>query len=78
VPIFAESLGCIATTQSDIHQAIKFLSQQSEARVADRPWFTGHYEVETYAWSVLPESMAATDLTSGIISELEYFRGLHT
>lgn len=76
VPIFVNDFGHLRTTQSDITEAVRFLRSQSEQTVAGRSWFTGHYEVETYAWTVLPPSLAETNLSSGIARELQWFAQL--
>lgn len=67
VPIFAQQLGDIDTTQDDI---LAFLSAVKRHDV-DIP----HYEIETYAWNVLPEEHKnlAGDLASGIAEEVRWF-----
>jgi hypothetical protein len=35
-----------------------------------------HFEVETYAWNVLPEHLQRSDLAQGIADELLWFRNL--
>ncbi|MEM8732811.1 MAG: metabolite traffic protein EboE [Planctomycetota bacterium] len=76
VPIFVSQFGYLETTQSDIAEAVHFLENHRDNHVDDVDWFTGHYEVETYAWPVLPADLAADDLPSGIARELEYFADL--
>ncbi|MEM7474473.1 MAG: metabolite traffic protein EboE [Planctomycetota bacterium] len=76
VPIFVLEFGSLATTQSDITEATAFLESNKAQQVADTNWFTGHYEVETYAWPVLPESLAANDLSEGITRELRHFQAI--
>lgn len=76
VPIYVDQFNSLSTTQADILQACQFLHQQSSTIVAERPWFTGHYEVETYAWPVLPPELAESDLARGIARELTYFDAL--
>lgn len=76
VPIFVDHFGDLETTQADIAEATALLQQHRYDSVGGADWFTGHYEVETYAWPVLPPALAARDLASGIARELEYFRGL--
>ena len=68
VPIFAERLGEIETTQSDI---VAFMGSVKKHQL-DIP----HFEVETYAWNVLPEAHqgVANDLASGIAEEMNWFR----
>ncbi|MEZ6137837.1 MAG: metabolite traffic protein EboE [Pirellulaceae bacterium] len=73
VPIFVEQFGQLSTTQSDIWDATQYLESHAQESVAGAPWFTSHYEVETYAWPVLPSSLAENDLASGIAKELRYF-----
>lgn len=48
IPIFLEDLGTLQSTQSDI---IEVLAIQREKQL------TGHLEVETYTWGVLPQSL---------------------
>lgn len=73
VPIFVNQFGALATSQSDIHEATRYLELHANYPCNDAPWFTGHYEVETYAWPVLPDSLAESQLSSGIARELAYF-----
>ncbi|MCU0720599.1 MAG: metabolite traffic protein EboE [Pirellula sp.] len=77
VPIFIERFGELSTTQSEIEKTITILAPL--AGTARFP--TGHFEIETYAWPVLPEGLKAADLASGIASEIEWFttkaRDLH-
>ncbi len=82
VPVFRTALGQLRSTQQAIQECVTAMQS------ADAPEFTGHYEVETYAWTVLPEtvtseSMAAagelTGLAAGISRELDWFESLlHT
>jgi hypothetical protein len=67
VPIYADRWGPISTTRNEI---LRFLHC---ARVNPN-WFDGfeHYEVETYAWSVLPPSLATASLPEGISEELRW------
>lgn len=76
VPIFVERFGQLQTTQSDIAEAVAYLQQHQSDPIAGTPWFTGHYEVETYAWTVLPSELAQDDLASGIARELQYFNAI--
>ncbi len=73
VPIFVDRFGSLKTTQSDILEATDFLARHRYTEVAGSRWFTGHYEVETYAWPVLPAPLAVKDLASGIAQELTFF-----
>jgi hypothetical protein len=72
VPIYVDRFGQLATTQSDIQQAVEYLETHAKESIAGANWFTGHYEVETYAWPVLPPSLAAENLATGIAQELQY------
>lgn len=64
VPIYAETLGPLTTTRSDLQKAI--------ARVAELP-YAPHLEVETYTWPVMPgdDDSSTTQLSDRIAGELE-------
>ena len=64
VPLFASSLGLVGTTQKDIQSCLN-----SIGRPADRPL---HFELETYAWTVLPEPLRVP-LAEGISQEMTWF-----
>lgn len=70
VPIYLERLGFLKTTQSEIKECIAAM-----AKLPDKPHPT-HYEVETYAWSVLPEQHAQSSLPLGIAEEIHWFEQL--
>lgn len=53
VPIFRRALGTLLSTQQAIAECVRALGS------AGAPPFTGHYEIETYAWSVLPQPFVA-------------------
>jgi hypothetical protein len=78
VPIFLETAGPIGTTQPDIASCID--SIQSESTKASYfqsiSSFTGHFEVETYAWGVLPKTHRGASLAEDIAAELRYLRAL--
>lgn len=76
VPIYVDNFGSLQTTQSDIGLAVEFLQEHTQDAVDGVPWFTGHYEVETYAWTVLPAELQADDLASGIAQEMRYFQNI--
>lgn len=64
VPIFLESFGHLWATRADVLSCLRSLNQvPPQQRI-------NHLEVETYAWSVLPESMRNQDLPQSIASEL--------
>ncbi|MFG0265666.1 MAG: metabolite traffic protein EboE [Rhodopirellula sp. JB055] len=71
VPIFAEQFGHLETTRGDVLDTLKSLVELTDPAKRRQPLqFTGHLEVETYAWSVLPESAGRSDLAGDIASEL--------
>lgn len=74
VPIYLEEFGALETTRSDIEAATRFLEAHRQTVMPGGCWFTGHYEVETYAWPVLPQGLQVEDLSTGIANELEYFK----
>jgi hypothetical protein len=65
VPIFADRLGVISTTQGAIEECLDALRD-------DIP----PLEVETYAWNVLPRSLITLELSEGISREMEWLRAL--
>ena len=70
VPIFATELGRVQSTQDEISQ---FLSA-----IKEHDLDIEHFEIETYAWNVLPaEFNEFTDnLAAGISRELQWFAGV--
>ena len=66
MPIHLRQFGALATTQQDILDCFEVLLGPSA------PAWSGHFEVETYAWSVLPESLRPKDLAVGIAAELSW------
>jgi hypothetical protein len=42
-------------------------------RLATANGLTRHFEVETYAWSVLPPELQQPDLAAGIAAEMDWF-----
>lgn len=68
VPIFADALGLIESTQSEI---VSFMDSIRRNEV-----FVEHFEVETYAWNVLPQEHrdVTGGLANGIAEELIWFR----
>jgi hypothetical protein len=67
VPVFLERFGLIQTTQPEIRQCLAAIERD------DR---TNHYEVETYAWNVLPQALQTDDLAEGIARELLWVKEL--
>ncbi len=70
VPIFLERIGHLSTTQDDIAICLKGLADPER----QSPEFTGHLEIETYAWTVLPESMRKQGLADEIANEFKWLR----
>jgi hypothetical protein len=61
LPIFIERFGHLETTRHEIVDCLKNIHKISDCR---------HFEVETYAWTVLPDELKTTDLARGIAKEL--------
>ncbi len=68
VPIFLSQLGLIQSTQWEIQKLLAILT----GPVDNRPEFTGHFEVETYAWGVLPAALQVESLNEGIAREVTW------
>ncbi|WP_276359366.1 metabolite traffic protein EboE [Daejeonella sp. H1SJ63] len=64
VPVFAENLGLLRSTRSDIVEILH--------RYKSNP-FTDHLEVETYTWEVLPETLKLP-IDQSIIRELNWVK----
>jgi sugar phosphate isomerase/epimerase len=76
VPIYVDQFGELETTQADIKVVCDHLKQHAVDDCGGAPWFTGHYEVETYAWPVLPHELQQSDLAQGIARELKFANDL--
>jgi sugar phosphate isomerase/epimerase len=61
VPLFLEQFGLLSSTQADVVQCLQHVDDLSCCR---------HFEVETYAWNVLPEALQSGDLADGIAKEM--------
>lgn len=61
LPIFIESVGSLQTTNYEITNCLRSIYKLSECR---------RFEVETYAWTVLPDGLKTDDLALGISKEL--------
>lgn len=64
VPVFAEDLGALRSTRSDIVEILKKFRSDP---------FSDHLEVETYTWEVLPESLKLP-IDQSIIRELNWVK----
>ena len=69
VPIFTKQLTVLETTQSDIHDCVAWIAAHANDFQHDI-----HFEIETYAWSVLPESLRSKSLGDDIAREMIWFR----
>jgi hypothetical protein len=69
VPVFLHEIGALRTTQDAILSFLRAMRPEDEIH---------HFEVETYAWDVLPAEVRATlgitGLADGIARELEWVR----
>ncbi len=63
VPIFLERFGRLQSTQGEIEKCLAAAASTTECT---------HWEVETYAWSVLPAELQAVSLSAGIAQELSW------
>jgi hypothetical protein len=73
VPIFLERFGHLTTSHAEVLECLKTLATNgnSDEHTID---FTGHLEIETYAWTVLPEPMRKRGLAEDIASEIVWIR----
>ena len=62
VPLFADTLGLLGTTRTEVTHCLKRLQGAG----------SHHFELETYAWNVLPEKHAPANLADGIARELRW------
>lgn len=67
VPISESKAGELGTTQSSIHDFIEAAFQAN--------WLPQQWEVETYAWNVLPRELQAESLAVGIAKEVAALDG---
>lgn len=65
VPLFLDRFGDLQSTQDQVIECLGCTEALSECR---------HYEVETYAWQVLPADLKCVDLSEGIVRELAWLR----
>jgi hypothetical protein len=66
VPIYLERFGSLETTQFAIRECLATAAELSDCR---------HFEVETYAWGVLPAELQQPDLAAGIAEEMRWLAG---
>jgi hypothetical protein len=67
VPVYLEQFGKLSATQGDIRECLATILETNQCR---------HFEVETYAWSVLPPELQAAQLADGIAREMDWFYGV--
>jgi len=67
MPIYLKEFGRLRATQEQIEQCLAALRKHSDCQ---------HFEVETYAWGVLPAELKQPELAAGIAEELKWFQKL--
>jgi hypothetical protein len=67
VPIYLERFGHLMSTREQIQECVAAVRQTSDVT---------HYEVETYAWGVLPAELRQPDLAAGIAEEMAWFESV--
>ena len=65
VPVFIEKFGHLRTTRHEIIDCLSGIYEMTDCR---------NFEVETYAWTVLPDDLKTEDLAWGIARELLWMR----
>jgi len=65
VPVYLEEFGRLKTSRSQIIECVQAMKQHHPD--------CSHYEVETYAWGVLPAELQQPRLADGIARELQWF-----
>ena len=73
VPVFLERFGQLTTSHQDVLECLRTISAL-QASDATKLEFTGHLEVETYAWSVLPAGMRKQSLAEDIAGEMDWLQ----
>lgn len=70
VPVYLDRFGPIQTTRDEVSECLRQLGAAGDASGG-----VHHYEVETYAWDVLPGGLQRDTLAEGIADELVWVRG---
>jgi len=65
LPIYLDRVGALDTTAAEIGRCLAALRPEDRVQ---------HFEVETYAWGVLPAELQTPDLADGIARELLWLR----
>ena len=63
VPVYLDRIGPLGTTNNQIAEAVAAAREYHD---------TKHFEVETYAWGVLPDELKRDTLAEGIADELKW------
>jgi len=63
VPLFRGELGPFRNTQDYLREVLGVLARENR---------TGHLEVETYPWDVLPEEYRREDIVTAVARELQW------
>lgn len=66
VPVYLERFGHLRTSGKQILECLEIATREMPE--------LAHFEVETYAWSVLPSELRQERLADGIAKELQWFR----
>ena len=66
VPVYLEQFGLLQTSRKQILECLAIATREMPE--------LSHFEVETYAWSVLPEELQHARLSDGIAKELKWFK----
>lgn len=67
VPIFADTLGVLSSTRDEIAELLSAITDADQIH---------HFEVETYAWHVLPDEYRSDSLAEGIAREINWCQNL--
>jgi hypothetical protein len=65
VPVYLEEFGLLKTSRADIQACLSAIQPEDQLT---------HFEVETYAWNVLPPALQHEKLADGIADEMHWFR----
>jgi hypothetical protein len=68
VPIYLREFGRLHSTQEQIAECLAAARRHTNCQ---------HFEVETYAWGVLPAELRQPELAAGIAEELKWFEALN-
>lgn len=63
VPLFLDRFGLLRATQEEVRKCLQHVGEFTDCK---------HFEVETYAWNVLPPELRVDDLAEGIAKEMQW------